>query len=368
MFQKKAVFCSAAAMLALAVACSDAPQSPAAPSSTPPVNGEAAADGSTLKVTAPTPQAPVNGAQPQTLTFVASASTAQFVVGSIPPLTYQVEIKNAGGTTVCTGSGTPSGNTVTISPSCSLTFDAAHTWRMRAVLGSAVGPWSAAASFKSPLGGYISGNEIYDPLYNGTTVGNAINTTFLPGRGIFFPGHESRVTYQLPTNLQAGEISVMVTGIDEGSPGDKTKIFSMQEGGNDITDNDYRVTIEKRGRSYETPGAVTWRLITGDSGDHGRIFDGDRIGLPFSDERWYFWKFTWGNGRATLELREDGPNGRVMYSSSRGTGANPYRPVPHVIHLGQSVGRAGPGDASIPGAIYKNLWVSSRPRPTFPNE
>ena len=76
MFQKKAVFCSAAAMLALAVACSDAPQSPAAPSCTPPVNGEAAADGSTLKVTAPAAQSPVNGAQPQSLTFVAGASTA----------------------------------------------------------------------------------------------------------------------------------------------------------------------------------------------------------------------------------------------------------------------------------------------------
>ena len=27
-----------------------------------------------------------------------------------------------------------------------------------------------------------------------------------------------------------------------------------------------------------------------------------------------------------------------------------------------------PLDASIPGATYKNLWVSSRPRPAFPNE
>jgi len=42
--------------------------------------------------------------------------------------------------------------------------------------------------------------------------------------------------------------------------------------------------------------------------------------------------------------------------------------VPHVIHLGAPVGRAGPNDASIPGAIYKNVWVSSRPRPKFPNE
>lgn len=369
MFHKRFVLCSATALLALAVACSKSPQSPASPASTTEATADAAADGSTLKVTAPAPQSPVGGAQPQTLTFVASASTAVYAVASLPTLSYELEIKNAGGTTVCTGAGSASGGTVSIAPTCTIDFDANHTWRMRATIGNAKGPWSAASSFKSPIGGYISGNEIYDPLYNGRTVGTPIGTEFVTNKGIELLDHGSYVTYVLPTNLQAGEMSVMVTGIDEGSPGDKTKVFTMQEGtGADITDNDYRVTVEKRGRDYSTPGAVTWRLITGDAGDHGRIIDGDRIGIAFSDERWYFWKFTWGNGRATLEVREDNPSGRMIYSSSRGTGANPYRPVPHVIRLGQIVGRAGPIDASIPGAIYKNLWVSSRPRPAFPNE
>jgi hypothetical protein len=40
--------------------------------------------------------------------------------------------------------------------------------------------------------------------------------------------------------------------------------------------------------------------------------------------------------------------------------------VPHVVHLGASVGRAGPQDASIPGAVYKNVWVGPGPRPAFP--
>jgi hypothetical protein len=369
MLPRNFVLCSATALLAVAVACSKSPESPASPAGTPPVGVDAAADGSTLKVTAPTPQAPVNGAQPQSLTFVAGASTAQYAVGSTPALSYQLEIKNAAGTTVCTGTGSQAGTTVTITPACTIEFDANHTWRMRAALGAAVGPWSTAATFKSPIGGYINGNELYDPLYNGRTVGTAINTQFIAGRGIELLGHDSRVTYQLPTNLQQGEMSVMATGYDEGSPGDKTKIMSMMEGGgNDITDNDYRMTVEKRGRAYTIPGAVTWRIITGEASDHGRIFDGARIGVEFSDERWYFWKFTWGGGRAALEVREDSPRGRVIYSSSSGIGGNPYRPVPHFIHLGAPVGRAGPIDASIPGAIYKNLWVSSRPRPTFPNE
>jgi hypothetical protein len=37
-----------------------------------------------------------------------------------------------------------------------------------------------------------------------------------------------------------------------------------------------------------------------------------------------------------------------------------------VIHLGSPVGRAGPIDASVPGTIYKNVWVSASPRPNFP--
>ena len=169
MFQKKAVFCSAAAMLALAVACSDAPKSPASPSGTSPVNGEAAADGSTLKVTAPTP--PVAG---QRRTAAVADVRRRCFDRAIRrwidcrPCPTRLKIKTTGGTTVCTGSRCCRRAARSRSaPSCTLAFDANHTWRMRAVLGTAVGPWSAAATFKSPLGGFISDNEVYDPLYNG---------------------------------------------------------------------------------------------------------------------------------------------------------------------------------------------------------
>ena len=371
MHQKSFVLCSATALLAVAVACSKSSPTPVSPGANGALVGEAAADGSNLKVTAPSAQSPVNGAQPQALTLVAGASTAQFA-SSLPSLTYEFQILTAGGTVIpgCTTMASPSGNTVTASPACTIEFDANHRWRVRARMGAAFGPWSAESTFRSPVGGYINGNEIYDPLYNGITVGQrAGSTTFIANTGLRLNTQESYVTYVLNPNLQAGEVSVMVTGIDEGNPGDKTKVFSMQEGsGADVTDNDYRVTVEKRGAQYVTPGAVTWRLITGDAGQHDRIFDGDRIGVAFSDERWYFWQFKWQTGSAGLIVREDGPNGRVIYNSSKGTGGNPYRPVPHIVRLGQIPGRAGPIDASVPGAVYKNLWVSSRPRPAFPNE
>jgi hypothetical protein len=313
---------------------------------------------------------PINNAQPEgAVDLVATKSQGKFTDLN---LSYEFEVKNAAGATVysrVTG-GVGAGANVLHTVEGSLEFDAPHTWRVRAVSAGAVGPWSAAASFRTPSGGYINGNELFDPLSNGRTVGARIGPTqFVPGTGLELLGHDSRVTYVLPQNLQAGEFSVMVKGIDEGSPGDKTKVISMQEGtGSDITDNDYRMTFEKRGRIYPTPGATTWRMIMGDSSEHaGRIFDGDRVSLGFSDERWYFWKISWGS-RTTAEVREDSPTGRVIYLSSRGTGGFIYRPVPHGIHLGVPVGRAGPNDASIPGAIYKNVWVSSRPRPKFPGD
>ena len=375
MKQTKLVACALAAGIAVAAACSKNSDTPVSPSGAQPGATEAGPNGETLKATAPTPESPVNNAQPEQLVLTAGKSSGLFDQSLVPSYSYEFQIMNSANTTVCTaivGGGT--GTSVSWTPTCALEFDAPHTWRLRAVYPprGAVGPWSSTASFRSPVGGYVRQGEVYDPLTTGKTAGSAHGVQFISGVGARFNGHDSRITYEFAQPLQSGEFSLMVTGIDEGSPGDKTKVMAMQEGGADITDNDYRMTVEKRGRSYETPGAVTWRIIMGEADDHGRIFDAPSRFVPsggFSDERWYFWKFTWeSGGRASLEIRLDGPNGDRIYETSRGLSGFAYRPVPHVIHVGTTVGRAGPIDASIPGAIYKNVWVSGRPRPRFPGE
>ncbi len=195
----KFVFCSATALLALVVACSKSPQTPASPSSIQPSSEAAGPDGITLKVPAPTTISPISNAQPNVLELVAGRVTGLFD-NSLNP-SYEFEIKTAAGATVagCTTTMPPIvGSTVTYVPTCSLDFDAQHSWRVRAVYQGAVGPWSAAATFRTPSGGYISGNELFDPLTNGRTVGTAIGTQFIEGRGIELLGHDSRVTYQLP--------------------------------------------------------------------------------------------------------------------------------------------------------------------------
>ena len=368
MFQKSFVLCSATALLAVAVACSKSSPSPASPSSSASANGEAAADGSTLKVTAPAPQSPVNNAQPQGLTLVAGTSTAQFL-SATPALTYEFQILTGAGTVIpaCTMIVSPSGSTVSATPTCTLEFDAAHRWRVRARMGaSAFGPWSAEATFRSPIGGYITGNEIYDPLYTGTTVGGVRGSVTFTSEGARLNGQESHIRYQFPTPLTAGEFSVMIKGADEGAPGDKSKVFAMQQGDDpDITTNSYRFTAELRGANYALPGSVSCRMITGGS----NIMDCTRQQFNFDSSRWYFWKLTWDNGGSfNISIRRDGPNGSLLYNFTHAMHGGIYRPTPHNLYLGSPAGRAGLIDATLPGGIYKNLWVSSRPRPAFPNE
>jgi hypothetical protein len=368
---KTLIVCASATALAAALACSKNSESPSAPSSAAASVSDAAADGSTLKATAPTPQSPINGAQPDSLVLVAGKSNATYG-NSSTAFSYEYVIKNSSNSTVCSDVVGPiSSNPVSITPSCTIEFDQPHTWQMRAALGNARGPWGATASFRSPAGGYVRDGggfgEVFDPLTNGKSAGE-INgpTQFISGTGLQLLDHSSHVTYRLPVNLQAGELSMMVLNGDEGNPGDKSKIFSMQEGPdvNDITDDDYRMTAELRGRNYGAPGAVTFRIIAGD----GESRDGARIQLNFSSSRWYFWKFTWVTGGARLEVREDGPSGRVIYSQGVGGWSHPYRPDPHFIHLGSPMGRAGALDATQPGIIIKNVWASSRPRPALPGE
>lgn len=366
MKDKTLVLCSATALLALALACSKSPATPVAPAAATDPSTGAAADGTTLKVTAPTAVSPVGGAQPETLVLTANKATGKYDTSVNP--SHEFQIRTTGGATVagCTATMPPGGNTVSWTPTCTLEFDTNYTWRVRGVMGTAVGPWSSDAQFRSASGGYIRDNEIFDPLTNGKTAG-AIrgSVTFVPGQGARLNNHSSHIFYNLPVNLQAGEFSVMILGADEGSPGDKSKVFAMQEGPdeNDLTDDDYRMTAELRGRDYGAPGAVTFRIIPGD----GVSYDGHREQVNFDSSRWYFWKFVWRTGFAELSVRRDSETGPVQYSKSTGTGGHPYRPVPHFVYLGAPIGRAGQQDATLPGGTYKNLWVSGRPRPTFPN-
>lgn len=355
---RKVVLYTAVGVLGMAIACSKPSPNPTSPSSASQPETEAAPDGTTLKAPAPTTMSPTGGSQVQDPTTL-TASTVTPKYGSAA-LTYRFEVRS-GSTVVASGTVAGSGASVSFAPA-NLEPDTNFTWRVRAEAQGAFGPWSSDASFRSPIGAYIRGNEVRDPMTIGRTVGTPVGNVRMVGNGLLLATQDSHVRYALPQTLEAGEFSLMVTGVDEGNPGDKTKILSMQEGTGDITANDYRFTAEKRGSNYFLPGATTFRIITG-GGDEPH--DGARLQVAYSDERWYFWKATWGPNFAQLDVREDGPTGRMIYSQRVAT-HHAYRPVPHMVYLGSPVGRAGPIDASVPGAIYKHVYVGPGPRPAFP--
>jgi len=367
MLQKKSVLCSAAAVLALAIGCSKTPTTPVAPAAPTDAGTGAAADGSTLKIGTPTPVSPVGGVQVTELTFTASKATGKFA--DITP-SYQFQIRS--GSTVVYDSGVTggSGSGANVSHTATATIDpdTNFTWRVRAVFQGASGSWSSDASFKSPVGAYLRNGEVRDPLAIGRTVGRANGNVTFSAEGATLNDQTSNIQYVMDQTVQQGEFSFLAKNIKSAAPGGKSKMMAIQEGFGDITDDDYRFTVEKRGSGYVEPGQVRYRIITGDSSPTaGQIFDGGASTINFDTARWYFWRMAWRTGQATVTVRLDSETGPVLYNQSVGTGTHPYRPTPMVAYVGAPAGRAGPDDATVPRITVKNVWLSANPRPTFPN-
>jgi hypothetical protein len=360
---------SAAAIctLSVVVACSKKAANPASPSAAEQVSAEANADGSTLKATAPTPQSPINGARlaaQQSVVLVATNATASFMPDV--PLSYRFELTNAAGAIVenilvPAGSGTTS-RTVT----ADLDSEAPYEWRVRSEYDGTPGPWSARASFISPISeGYIKGWELYDPLTNGKTIGTIVGpVTFIPGVGVRLETFHSRIVYELEEPLEDGELSALVTNLSTNTEGGKTKIFSMAQGYGDLTVNSHRMTVEKRGDA--PTGGIAWRFLT-NAEDGVDTVGAERVVRQFDPALTYFWEADWRHGFFRVRIDEGGVGVRNIYDFGKRY-AGFYRPEPHVIYLGGGPARGGPESQTVPGMVIRQVWVSERPRPTFANK
>ena len=349
-----------AAIVATAVACGggDSTSNPVSPSPGGTIDGsDAGADGSTLKVTPPTPQAPANGVRLENFPPLLQVGAAQ---GKFAPVTVAHRFQILDGTTVVADHRT-SGTSWAVD--AALTENKTYGWRARGEQGSHFGPWSATWTFTTPEQptGYIRGSEVYDPLVNGQTVGQVAGAvTFIPGVGARLEDHGSHIRYQLPETLTGGEFSVLVTNTPANTEGGKTKILSMSEGLSDLTTNDRRMTVEKRG---DPPGTIAWRIITSNAQEDtvGR----ERVRFGFDGGQTYLWRASW-NTSFRVEIWEGGAGGRKVYDFGKGF-RGIYDPRPHMAFVGAPVGRGGPADATIPGMVVRQVWISSRPRPPFAN-
>lgn len=138
---------SIAALTAVTLACNLS--TPVRPTPTD-ASGGGSPDGSTLKVSAPTPQSPANGSTlpgitVSRITLSAGGSTATFA--SSASLQYEFELMGPNGA-VIERSGLL--NSPSWTQSTTLEYVTRYSWHLRAVQDRAVGPWSTTFSFLTP--------------------------------------------------------------------------------------------------------------------------------------------------------------------------------------------------------------------------
>jgi hypothetical protein len=357
---------------ALAAACSDSPSptTPTTPTPPPVVNPP--------RLTAPAAETPANNTQLDTLRPTLSvrngtsdqtgtrtyefqiSDNADFAAAGISARGYRVVVNKTG---VAEGSGTTSFTVdEDLQPTTRL------YWRSRMIQGTTTSDWSAGQSFKTKLVGFNRAGELYDPLIHGETVGTIVGSaTFIPGKGIQLNNGQSHVRYLLPQTVAMGEFSMDVEGLRANAPGDKAKVFGMQEGQTDFITNDYRVDIQYRGTTGVPPNAIQWRVIYGDADDLDVRYEPDtakRFASVFllNPSQTYHWKFTWGP-QIQLLMLDGGIGGAPLYDYGMPAPNGRYTPATHYAYLGAPVGRSGTESASIAGATYRNVWLGATPRP-----
>src|SRR5262245_53540843 len=188
-----------AVVVGFAVACGET-TTPVEPSAATSPGIGAAADGSTLKIAAPTLISPTGNFQPDPGSAV--VLTLRNVSGTFKtfPVTYEIEIYNSANVRVAnTKAPASSGTNTSIPVAVPLQANSPHTWKARATYGNSVGPWSLVASFRSPVEAFISGRQFFDPLTTGKTVGKQRGGHFIAGVGWQALGNADGIDYDIDT-------------------------------------------------------------------------------------------------------------------------------------------------------------------------
>ena len=162
-----------------------------------------------------------------------------------------------------------------------------------------------------------------------------------------------------------------VMGLRANGPGDKAKVFGMQQGpdDSDFVTNKYRVDIQYRGVNGVPPNAIQFRVLYGSATDTSVRYEPDTAKrnasvVLLNPSTKYYWKATLGSV-FNLFMREGGLTGigPTLYDFGIPTPRGAYLPNPHYAYLGAPPARSGPEAASIPGSIYSNVWIGNKPRP-----
>ena len=138
----------AATAFVVAVGCSSEKTTPVSPSTAATGDASAAADGSTLKVTAPKSVSPQNGEEIRDTTPVFTVTNAQSLFGVPAALEYRFEIFTEGNQFVINSVKVGSGNGSTSWQSPRGLDQGTYKWHARAEMGPRYGPWTDFVTFR----------------------------------------------------------------------------------------------------------------------------------------------------------------------------------------------------------------------------
>jgi hypothetical protein len=348
---RKVFLCGAVGVMALGLACSQSSQTPSSPSSAS-TGTATTADGFLLKAGIPGTISPINGAQAQGDPVVLTAGTTKGTYTDMA-LQYHFQVRS-GSTVVSEGTVGPTSESTISYTATGLTGNTNYTWRVQAVYQGQSAPWATDASFKT-IGKFINGDNIFDPLLDGTSVGHVMGGRFIPGKGWQSASLVDGIYYDIPTCSNCvAEFDVTGFGHAEGASFEKdVKWFSMGDGATwgsfgAFRDSPWKMHLEQRSDS-DRGMKITWRNGGAGGGDPG-----DHVARNDNTEDWnasvvYHFVFDWDPSGFRISV-----NGHLWFQDTFAGG--PYAPGNHRIELGCSPR----GESFVNSATYSNFKLTPR--------
>ena len=308
-----------------------------------------------VTITTPTILSPEDGAAVGTDYPTLTVGNAD---GGAAMLTYRFEIARDSdfGDLVAADEGINQGfdGTTSWRVPVALTRGDMYYWRSQARAELDTGPYSPPANFTIQAGTSATqpgadGLLIFDPLTNGSTVGERGGGTF-NSRGWMATAADSYIRYDVPT-IRNGFVEFDVTNLRNPNPrSDKRNLLIMWDPtAGEYTQNPYRVHIAK----YDTRLVTRWHVRL------RWIAQGQEANTGLNLHNWdpnqvYNWRMEWG---AFPEIAET-QRVRVLLDGQEIVALNYdpiYNPSTHWIELGMA-----PRRETLEQAIFSNVSIGLR--------
>jgi hypothetical protein len=251
-----------------------------------------------------------------------------------------------------------SGDTTSFEIAATLKPNFVLFWRARASSGTVTSDWSRTESFKTQNKGFQTGQTIYDPLTDGTTVGMQRGGRFVPGQGWQADSVSAAIVYAIPS-CGSCRVEFDVTGFGRAAGTSVLKDLKWLTMGDGNTfdnffvfrDHPWKMHLEQRSDGNGTGMKLIWRNGAeggGDPGDHEHRNDAT---IDWRSSSVYHFVFDWTPTGYAVSVGVDGGTPQVWF---QGSFARPYTPPNHVISLGCYP------RAETMTAVFRNVTVASR--------